>query len=167
MPAATLPNPNPSGDWTSSFEDIKCYDTIKVQAILNEIDGKTHDGMLSAPVPTLFGMNFQAVSIGQKLVEKTIGVTGGYADALGTPSPALMEEIQFIDASIGRMVDELKRQGLYEVTLIVVTAKHGQSPIDPNRILRIPADNAALTSPGAFLPSTLVAQALEDDVYSG
>jgi len=160
----TLPDPNPSGDWTSSFEDIKCYDTIKVQAILNEIDGKTHDGMASAPVPTLYGMNFQAVSIGQKLMEKTIGVTGGYADALGTPSPALMGEIQFTDASIGRMVEHLKRQGLYESTLIVVTAKHSQSPIDPNRILRIPADDPSLTSPGAFLPSTLVAQALEDDI---
>ena len=160
----TLPDPNPSGDWTSSFEDIKCYDTIKVQAILNEIDGKTHDGMSSAPVPTLFGMNFQAVSIGQKLVEKSIGVTGGYADALATPSPALLGEIEFVDQSIGRMADELKRHGLFESTLIIVTAKHGQSALDPNRILRIPADNAALTSPAAFLPGTLVAQALEDDI---
>jgi len=160
----TLPDPNPSGDWTSSFADIQCYDTIKVQAILNEIDGKTHDGMASAPVPTLFGMNFQAVSIGQKLVEKSIGMTGGYADALGAPSPALLGEIQFIDASIGRMVEHLKRQGLYDSTLIIVTAKHGQSPIDPDRILRIPADDPSLTSPSAFLPSTLVAQALEDDI---
>ena len=160
----TLPDPNPSGDWTSSFADIQCYDKLKVQAILNEIDGKTHDGNAPAPVPNLFGMNFQAVSVGQKLVEKSLGITGGYVDALGTPSAALLGEIQFIDESIGSMIAELKKRGLYDSTLVIVTAKHGQSPIDPNRVLRIPADNAALTSPGAFLPSSLIAQALEDDI---
>jgi arylsulfatase A-like enzyme len=30
-------------------------------------------------------------------------------------------------------VNELKKQGLYDSTLIVITAKHGQSPIDPSR----------------------------------
>jgi len=38
----------------------------EVNAILNEIDGKTHDGKSPAPVPALYGMNFQAVSVGQK-----------------------------------------------------------------------------------------------------
>lgn len=61
-------------------------------------------------------------------------------------------------------MEHLKRQGLYESTLIIVTAKHGQSPIDPNRLLRIPADNPALTSPASFLPASLIAQALEDDI---
>lgn len=158
-----LPDPNPSGDWTSSFLDIQCYDKLKVQAILNEIDGKTHDGSGIAPVPALFGMNFQAVSVGQKLVEKSIGVTGGYLDPLGTPSGALLGEIQFIDQSIGAMLSELNKQGLADSTLIIVTAKHGQSPIDPNRILRIPADNSSLQPPSAILGS-MAAQALEDDV---
>jgi hypothetical protein len=158
-----LPDPNPSGDWTSSFLDIQCYDKLKVQAILNEIDGETHDGSGLAPVPALFGMNFQSVSIGQKLVEKSIGVTGGYLDALGTPSSALLGEIQFIDQSIGEMISELNKQGLADSTLIIVTAKHAQSPIDPNRILRIPADNSSLQPPSAIVGS-LAAQALEDDV---
>jgi len=35
-------------------------------------------------VPTIFGMNFQAVSVGQKLIEG--GVKGGYTDAEGTPT---------------------------------------------------------------------------------
>ena len=30
-------------DYTGSFQNIQCYDAIKVQAILNEIDGKTHN----------------------------------------------------------------------------------------------------------------------------
>jgi Type I phosphodiesterase / nucleotide pyrophosphatase len=148
--------------WTNSFENIRCYDTIKVNVILNEIDGKTHDGKSSAPVPTLFGMNFQAVSVGQKLVEN--GVTGGYAAALGTPSSSLLKEIQFVDASIGKMVNELKERGLLDSTLIVITAKHGQSPIDPHRVLRIPADDASLQSPATLLGSSLVAQSSEDDV---
>ena len=84
-------------------------------------------------VPTIFGMNFQAVSVGQKLIEKSNGMTGGYLDAAGTPSAALLSEIQFVDASIGAFVNELKKQGLYDSTLIVITAKHGQSPIDPSR----------------------------------
>ncbi|MGH9511731.1 MAG: alkaline phosphatase family protein [Terriglobales bacterium] len=165
-----LPDTTSLADWTSSFANIKCYDTYKVQAILNEIDGKTHDGKSTASVPTVFGMNFQAVSIGQKLNEKSIGVTGGYTDALGTPTDALMGEITFVDASIGRMIEELQDQGLYDSTLIIITAKHGQSPIDPNRLLRIPGDNSALEPPSQVLspsgigPGFPVVQALEDDV---
>jgi hypothetical protein len=121
--------------WTNSFQNIQCYDTLKVDAILNEIDGKTHLGVKTATskVPTVFGMNFQAVSVGQKLIEKSSGVTGGYLDAAGTPSPALLNEFQFVDASIAAWVSELKKEGLLDSTLIVITAKHGQSPIDPSR----------------------------------
>ena len=105
---------------------------MKVDAILNEIDGKNHLGTAPTKVPTIFGMNFQAVSVGQKLVEASNHVTGGYLDAAGTPTPALLGEIQFVDASIGTWVKELKAKGLYDTTLIVITAKHGQSPIDPH-----------------------------------
>jgi hypothetical protein len=119
--------------WTNSFQNIQCYDTLKVDAILNEINGKNHLGTKPTKVPTVFGMNFQALSVGQKLIEKTNGVTGGYLDAAGTPSAALISEFQFVDASIGAFVSELKKQGLFDSTLIVITAKHGQSPIDPSR----------------------------------
>ncbi len=119
-----------NGSWTDSFLDIQCYDTLKVKAILNEIDGKTHDGLHKAPVPSIFGMNFQAVSVGQKLIEH--GVKGGYVNAAGTPTAPMLDEIEFADASIGQMVNELKKQNLFESTLIIITAKHGQSPIDTN-----------------------------------
>jgi hypothetical protein len=119
--------------WTNSFQNIQCYDTLKVDAILNEIDGKNHLGTKKTEVPTIFGMNFQALSVGQKLVEKSNGVTGGYLDAAGSPTEALLGEIQFVDTSIGTFVSELKAKGLYDTTLIVITAKHGQSPIDPSR----------------------------------
>src|SRR5581483_7505274 len=100
--------------WTNSFQNIQCYDTLKVDAILNEIDGKNHLGTRRTQVPTIFGMNFQAVSVGQKLIEQSNGVTGGYLDAAGTPSEALLGEFKFVDASIGAFVNELKARGLYD-----------------------------------------------------
>jgi Type I phosphodiesterase / nucleotide pyrophosphatase len=128
--------PDPGSDvtsWTNSFQNIQCYDQLKVNAILNEIDGKDHLGNKKTAVPTIFGMNFQAVSVAQKLIEASNNTKGGYLDAAGTPTDALLGEIKFVDASIGTWVSELKSQGLYSSTLIVVTAKHGQSPIDSSR----------------------------------
>jgi hypothetical protein len=168
-----LPDPGAaksSNAWTDSFQNIRCYDQYKVQAVLNWINGKTHDGRSTAPVPNVFGMNFQAVSVGQKLVEKSLSLTGGYVDALGTPSDSLFAEIQYVDGAIGQFVSELKKQGLLDSTLIIVSAKHGQSPIDPNRVLRITGDVASdeppsqILSPGGVGPGLPVAQADEDDI---
>jgi hypothetical protein len=146
-----------SNAWTDSFENIKCYDSLKVQAILNEINGRTHNGKKPAPTPALFGMNFQVVSVGEKLIEKKIGTTGGYLDGEGRPTPALLGEIEFADASIGKMVDALKDRGLYDSTLIVISAKHGQSPIDSARYLGIAnsAGDPITTSPATILQSLL------------
>ncbi|MGO9125675.1 MAG: alkaline phosphatase family protein [Terriglobales bacterium] len=174
-----LPDPadaTASNSWTDSFQNIQCYDSLKVEAILNEIDGKTHDGKSAAPVPALFGMNFQAVSVGEKLVEQNpptnpaFSLTGGYLDPVGTPSASLQQEVEYVDKSIGKMISELSKQGLLSSTLIVISAKHGQSPIDPNRVLRIPADNASdeppsqVLSPGGVGPGFPVVQADEDDI---
>jgi hypothetical protein len=175
LPDQTAVDPN-NDDYTTSFENIKCYDSLKVRAVINQIDGKTHDGSLNAPVPTVFGMNFQAVSVGQKLNQLSNGVTGGYQGASGIPSNALLSEIKFVDTAIGRMVAELKRQGLYDSTLIIVSAKHGQSPIDPHRLQRITFDIPGSIAPSdvlgglgnglplGFQGSTPVAQADEDDI---
>jgi hypothetical protein len=147
-----------SNTWTDSFQNIQCYDTLKVNAILNEIDGKTHNGVTAAPVPTVFGMNFQAVSIGQKLIEKSLSptVTGGYQDAQGTPTQSLLSEIEFVDLSIGKMVAALKSKGLYNSTMIVITAKHGQSPIDSSRYLGI---STVANDPITTSPATIAANA--------
>ena len=134
--------------WTNSFQNIQCYDTLKVDAILNEIDGKNHLGTKTTHVPTIFGMNFQALSVGQKLIEASNSTTGGYLDAAGTPSAALLDEFKFVDASIAAFVSKLKAKGLYDSTLIVITAKHGQSPIDPARYV---AQTRNGTSPATVL----------------
>ncbi len=54
-------------DATASVVCTVENDQKKVKAILNEIRGLTHDGKPGAGVPAVFGMNFQAVSVGQKL----------------------------------------------------------------------------------------------------
>jgi hypothetical protein len=153
-----IPDQTDTSDYTRGFKNIQCYDTLKVNAILNEIDGKTHDGKSKAPVPVLFGMNFQAVSVGQKLIEKQ-GPTGGYQDGIGTPTPSLLQEIEFVDKSIGEMVEHLKDNDRFESTLIIITAKHGQSPIDPNRFFPIPGPG---NSNNGQPPSAIVASFLPD-----
>ena len=164
----TVPGCNPLPDqtavaasnaWTDSFQNIQCYDSLKVKAILNEINGWDHSGKFRRPVPKVFGMNFQVVSVGQKLIEKSLPTTviGGYLDNIGTPSPALLSEIQFADDSIGKMVAALKNRGRYQSTLIVISAKHGQNPIDSARYLGIstkPGDPIT-TSPATILQDLL------------
>jgi hypothetical protein len=117
--------------WNASFDDIQCYDALRVNALLNEIAGKRHDGS-PAVTPTIMGMNFQAVYTGMSVNETGVA-TGGYQNAAGLPSAELLQEIQSVDTSIGSLVNALKDKGIYDDTLIIVTAKHGSSPIDPTR----------------------------------
>ncbi|HEV3329577.1 MAG TPA: alkaline phosphatase family protein [Bryobacteraceae bacterium] len=152
---ATIPI---SGDWTTGFDSVKCNDQLKVNAVLNWINGKTHLSGKSAPVPAIFGMNFQAVSVGQKLVKGT--EKGGYTDAAGTPTPDMLAEIKFVDAAIEQMVDALSAQRLLNSTVIIITAKHGQSPIDTNRFFPIPGSSGLNGTPpsgvlgSAYLPDS-------------
>jgi hypothetical protein len=141
-------------DWTTDFQAIQCYDQLKVNAILNEINGKTHLGTGDAPVPAIFGMNFQAVSVGQKLIEN--GTKGGYTDAAGDPTPSMASEIQFVDAAIGQMVEQLEDRHLLRSTVIIITAKHGQSPIDTNRFFPIPGHSGLNGTPPSAVLSTLL-----------
>ncbi|HXB75138.1 MAG TPA: alkaline phosphatase family protein [Candidatus Acidoferrales bacterium] len=152
---ATIPI---SGDWTTGFDSVKCNDQLKVNAVLNWINGKTHLSGKNAPVPMIFGMNFQAVSVGQKLL--TAAANGGYTDAAGTPTAAMLAEIEFVDAAIGQMVTALTNKHLLDSTTIIITAKHGQSPVDPHRFFPIPGHSGANGTPPsgvlgpAFLPDS-------------
>jgi hypothetical protein len=125
-------NATPTNAWTDSIENIRCYDTLHVNAVLNQVNGKTHDGLHKAPVPAIFGFNFQAVSVGEKLAGN------GYADQWGTPSAGLKSELDYVDASIGKIWSAIKDAGLEGSTVIIVTAKHGQSPIDSAKVTKIP-----------------------------
>jgi len=130
--------------WNSSFENIQCYDAIKVYALLNQIAGKTHSGA-PAVVPAVFGMNFQSVYVGESVNEAGVAV-GGYKNAAAAPGEQLLKEIEYVDTAVGAIVGALKTAGIYDNTLLIITAKHGESPIDPTRYV---AD-------GANTPATLL-----------
>ncbi len=134
-------------DATASVVCTVQNDQLKVQAILNEIKGLKHDGTAGPGVPAVFGMNFQAVSVGEKLAKdnKDLSCTtdtdptlnqqpGGYVDGAGTPTPVLAYGLQKTDAALASMIQALKDQGVYDSTLFIVTAKHGQSPINPVKV---------------------------------
>jgi len=129
-------------EFNSAKKDINkiiANDDLKVTAVLNQIDGyASRDISHATPVgvPAIFGMNFQAVNIAQKF--------SGYADAAGLfpedhttlgklagpGTPGLTTALDYVDASIGRMLAEIDRQGLADDTMIIVTAKHANSPVD-------------------------------------
>ena len=123
-----------AGDNTKSFNAVSAYDQNKVDAVIHEIDGFDSVGQHYVGMPAIFGMNFQSVSIGQKLAASgptdPAGLVGGYADANATPNNALAQELAYVDGALGQIVAELKARNVYDSTLIIVSAKHGQSPID-------------------------------------
>jgi predicted AlkP superfamily pyrophosphatase or phosphodiesterase len=143
-------------------------DQLKVNAILNEIRGLKHDGTPGHGVPTVFGMNFQAVSVGQKLAKENTdgsclddttlaGQPGGYVDGSGTPTAVLAYGLQRIDDALRSMINALKKQGIYDSTLFIVSSKHGQSPINPAKVNKpghfadlVAALPDAGTNPGAL-----------------
>jgi arylsulfatase A-like enzyme len=91
-------------------------------------------------------MNFQAVSVGQKLAADNYdascvadngslnGQPGGYLDGSGTPTAVLAYGLDQTDAALASMIQALKDQNLYDSTLFIVTSKHGQSPINPVKV---------------------------------
>ena len=133
-------------DNTHSVVCTVMNDGLKVQGIINEINGFTHDGKTQVGVPEVFGMNFQGVSVGQKLITDNYdgscvadngslnGQPGGYKDGIGTPSVVLQYALDQTDAALGSMIKALQAQNLYDSTLFIVTAKHGQSPINPAKV---------------------------------
>jgi hypothetical protein len=173
--SANRNSPTASGqpDWTTDNLLTQQYDGYKVTAVINWINGHRHDGSGNPGTPAIFGMNFQTVSTGQKLpTSRTNGdlsgtAMGGYLNDGATPGPVLTNALNFVDQSLGSMVSALKARGLYDRTAIIVSAKHGQSPMNLAALNRIndgqiiAALNAAWQSyhPGA----TLVALGVDDD----
>jgi arylsulfatase A-like enzyme len=95
-------------------------------------------------------MNFQSVSVGQKLVDPVKSSVrnptsscdpayfpGGYEPGSLAFTPQLELALSYVDGAIGSMVDELHRQHRLRSTELIISAKHGQSPIDPARLHKI------------------------------
>ena len=154
---AVMPNGKPypqDDDWAHIDAATKQYDGYKVQAILNEIDGRDHSGKTRVGTPAIFGMNFQTLSVAQKIIsdpttligpDKNGNYTtsapqrGGYEFVNGrvVPGPVVASALDYVNAQLTRMVAELRKDGLARSTTIIVTAKHGQSPQDPNELVTI------------------------------
>jgi Type I phosphodiesterase / nucleotide pyrophosphatase len=155
--------------WTGDNAATMQYDSYKVQAVLNEIDGYDHSRSSKVGVPAIFGMNFQTVSTAEKLLSSD-GLKGGYLPGTTTPGPLLQRALDSIDAKLQVMDEAIQAQGLAGSTAIVLSAKHGQSPQDPNSLTRIKdgpiieAINAAWEAahPGA---GTLILAGVDDDAW--
>ena len=154
-------------DATVSVDCTVANDELKVKAIINEINGLTHDGKPAGGTPAVFGMNFQAVSVGQKVARDNgdgscpqsthTGKPGGYVDGAGTPTDVLAFGLQKTDEALGDMIQALKHRGIFNSTLFIVSAKHGQSPINPAKVNKpghfadlVAALPDAGTNPGAL-----------------
>ncbi len=111
------------------------YDSTKVDAVLNELRGYDHSGRRHAGTPAVLGMNFQTVSTAQKLPTSD-GLAGGYL-AGGAPGPLLTKALAYVDGQVGAMERTIQRQGLGRSTTIVLSAKHGQSPMDRAALRRV------------------------------
>lgn len=123
-----------TGAISSDLTRTAKVDDSRVQAIINEIDGFDHSRAEHVRVPSIFGMTFQSLAVAQKLPGD------GYLDAAGTPSAAVQNALSHTDESIGRFLSELKAQGVLSSTLVIVTAVHGDSPINPKLSRKIDED---------------------------
>jgi hypothetical protein len=117
--------------WSDDVAATMEFDSYRVQAVLNEIDGYNHSRSRHVGVPGLFGMNFQSVTTAEQQ-PKSDGLTGGYLPGGKVPGPLLTRALNYVNAEIGAIVARIKAQGLASSTAIVITAKQGQSPTNPN-----------------------------------
>jgi hypothetical protein len=134
---SNAPTSGASNDWTTDNALTEQYDGYKVQSVVNEIDGLDHSGRTTVGTPAIFGTNFQTVSTAEKLPSSD-GLQGGYLADGVTPGPLLSRALDFVDAQVGRMMAELEARHLDRSTVIILSAKHGQSPDTPSALTRIP-----------------------------
>ncbi|MBV9733724.1 MAG: alkaline phosphatase family protein [Verrucomicrobia bacterium] len=140
---AAEPTAQGQPDWTTDNLLTQQYDGYKVEAVINWINGHRHNGTGNPGTPAIFGMNFQTVSTGQKLpTSKTEGdlsgtAKGGYLADGATPGVVLTNALTFVDQSLGQMLAALGSRGLLSSTAIIISAKHGQSPMNLAALNRI------------------------------
>ena len=113
------------------------YDSYKVQAVLNEIDGFDHSGTTRLGTPAIFGMNFQP-SRPQRSCPTSNGLTGGYLADGATPGPAAVRSARLRRTPrSARWSPRSSTAASLGSTAIMLSAKHGQSPQEPSALTRI------------------------------
>ena len=174
------------GSWTDVNAATKQYDSYKVQAVINWINGYEHSGTgQKVGTPAIYGMNFQTLSTAEKLKTSSanlIGpdsngdyslsapVAGGYVTQNGVqvPGPLMQSALQYVDDALQRMADTIQADGEAGSTAIILTAKHGQSPQNNSQLQRIddgPIISGVNAAWAALHPGspTLIAQEADDD----
>ena len=165
---SNAPTEGSSNEWTTDNALTEQYDSYKVQAVINEINGFDHSGTTTVGTPAIFGMNFQTVSTAEKLPTSD-GLTGGYLADGVTPGPLLSRALDYINGKVGDMIAAIKARHLEGSTVIILSAKHGQSPTTPSALTRIPdgpildALNTAWKTAHPSDTKPLVALAVDDD----
>lgn len=137
---------------TASVTATAANDQLKVRALLNEIHGRDSSGTRRVGTPALFGMNFQAVSVGEKIP------SGGYLDHGTRFSGPLLQALDSVDGALGQLVGSLRARGLLASSEIIITAKHGQSPRNLSTLQKIGDPIATI------LGGQPVAQETTDDI---
>jgi hypothetical protein len=174
------------GAWTATDAATKQYDSYKVNAVINWINGYDHSGTgPKVGTPAIYGMNFQTVSVAEKLKHSPTTLIGpdaqgnytedapqpgGYITVNGqqVPGPVLSSALDYVNASLQRMADAIQADGEAGSTAIILTAKHGQSPLNNSQLQRIddgPIISGVNTAWAALHPSNpnLVVQEADDD----
>jgi hypothetical protein len=174
------------GAWTADNAATKQYDSYKVQAVINWINGYVHSGKgPKVGTPAIYGMNFQTVSTAEKLKSsrafligpdaqgnytESPSLPGGYVtvDGQQVPGPLLRFALDYVNDALQQMADTLQADDEANSTAIILTAKHGQSPLNNNQLQRIDDGpiiagvNAAWAAQHPSNP-TLVVQSADDD----
>jgi hypothetical protein len=174
------------GAWTADNAATKQYDSYKVNAVINWVNGRDHSGTGSTVgTPAIYGMNFQVVSTAEKLKSSPavlIGpdsqgnytegpsLPGGYVTMGGqqVPGPLLQSALDYVNLAMQTMADTIQADGESNSTAIILTAKHGQSPLNNSQLQRIddgPIIAGVNAAWAAIHPNnqTLVVQEADDD----
>jgi hypothetical protein len=143
-------------DWTQDNLYTQFYDSLKVQAVINWAKGEDHDGTPNAAgAPAIYGMNFQTVSTAQKLNlshypgDGGVAGVGGYTSGGTVAGPVLAGALDFIDAQLARIVAAVN----LDDTAIIVSAKHGQSPLNRAQLRLIDDGEVIGAANGAWAAS--------------
>jgi Type I phosphodiesterase / nucleotide pyrophosphatase len=168
--------PYPGGvSWTGNNAATRQYDGYKVKAVINEINGFDHSGTHQVGTPAIFGMNFQTISTAEKLKQSEAVIAGpvllgGYSSP-GVPGSLLSDALNWLDVQLKTLDDAIQaNRETRGTTAIIITAKHGQSPLDSSQIKRIDdgpiisAINAAWTAAHSGAGPLIVA-GTDDDVW--
>jgi phosphate transport system substrate-binding protein len=109
----------------ASIEATIAQDDKRMRALLNNIAGKDHSGARTIGVPKLMGVTLITVNVAQKLA--------GYKNTDAAPSAGVTQAMDHLDAQLSRIGGALKQAGIEDNTAIILSAKHGNTPIDVSK----------------------------------